>query len=148
MLSIAHGTTGAFIASKIPNPLISLPLAVAIHYIQDYIPHWDVGQGLTKKTKSKKSAFLQELFVDFPLSLVLVYFFFQHGKPFNPLLFLGWFFSLLPDFLEAPKNFLSYEPKILAPFNKFHHSLHKSIPNKFLGLIPQIALILIFYLYR
>lgn len=148
MLSIAHGPTGALIASKIPNPFISLPLVVVSHFLEDKIPHWDVGQGLTKKTKSKQAAFYQELFLDFPLSIALVYFFFQHGQPFSPLPWLGWFFGLLPDFIEAPRNFLSWEPAFLRPLSRFHHDFHHSIPDKFRGLVPQILIIIAIYLLR
>lgn len=148
MLSVSHGLTGAFIASKIPNPYIAVPLTIASHYLEDYIPHWDVGQGLTKKAKSPKAAFLQELFFDFPLSLILVFLFFQLGKPFDPLPWIGWFIGILPDFLEAPKNFLGYEPSFLKPLNQFHHHFHRSTPDKFKGLWPQVLVILLIYLFR
>lgn len=148
MLSIAHGTTGALIASKIPNPLISIPLCLAAHYIEDYIPHWDMGQGLTKKTKSKKAAFLEELFIDFPLSIVLVFFFFQYGKPFSILPWLGWFMALLPDFLEFPYLFLNARFSPIKELADFHSSVHRSTPEKFKGLWPQAVVILMAYLLR
>jgi hypothetical protein len=148
MLSVSHGTTGAFIASKIPNPFISIPLVLASHFLEDKVPHWDVGQGLTKKTKSKKSAFYQELFIDFPLSIAIVFFFFQFNRPFNPLPWIGWFVALLPDFLEFPRNFLGYEPFFLKPINKFHHHFHHSTPKKLVGLTPQILLLLAIFFLR
>ena len=74
MLSTIHGPTGALIATKIKSPFISIPLIIASHFAQDYIPHWDVGQGLTKKKKSKKAAFFQELLIDFPFSIIITYF--------------------------------------------------------------------------
>ncbi len=148
MLSIAHGTTGALIASKIPNPLISIPLCLAAHYLEDFVPHWDVGQGLTKKTKSKKAAFLQELFIDFPLSIILVYIFFQHGRPFNILPWIGWFAALLPDFLEFPYLFLNARFFPIKQLADFHSSVHRSTPDKFKGLWPQALVILVVYLLR
>ena len=148
MLSVSHGLTGAFIASKISNPYIAVPLILASHYIEDYIPHWDVGQGLTKHLKSKKSAFIEELLIDFPLSLIFVFLFFQIGRPFNPLPWVGWLIGILPDFLEAPRNFLGYEPAFLKPLNEFHHHFHRSTPDKFKGLWPQVAVILGIFLLR
>ena len=62
MLSIAHAATGAFIATKVANPALAIPLIIISHFVEDYIPHWDVGQGLTKKIKSHQAAFFQELF--------------------------------------------------------------------------------------
>ncbi len=148
MLSISHGTLGAFIAAKIGNPLIAAPLIIASHFACDYIPHWDVGQGLTKKKKSPSAAFYQELLFDLPLSLLLIYFFFQINHPFDYRIWLGWFLGLLPDFIEAPRNFLNWEPAFLKPINHFHQHFHHSIPDKFRGLVPQLLLILLLFLLR
>jgi hypothetical protein len=141
MLSIVHGPTGAFISSKIPNPFISIPLILASHYLEDHIPHWDVGQGLTKKKKSKKAAFLEELFIDFPLSIIFILVFFQIGKPFDYRIWIGWFFGLLPDFLEFPHLFLGTR---ITPFRQlaaFHTWCHRSTPSRFWGLLPQFLVI-------
>jgi len=148
MLSIAHGPTGAFIASIIPNPVISLPLALAAHYLEDRVPHWDVGQGLSKQTKSKKLAFIQELTIDFPLSILIVFLFFQLGRPFNPIIWLGWFFGLLPDFLEFPHLFLKWNFFPINKLDDIHKYFHRSTPELFLGLAPQIAVLVLIYLFK
>lgn len=149
MLSIVHGTTGALITSKIPNPFISIPLVLLSHYIEDRIPHWDVGQGLTHKKKSKKTAFLQELFFDFPLSIVLVYFIFQAGQPtLNWQAWLGWFVGLLPDFLEFPYLFLNMKFFPIKQLADFHSWVHRSTPNVFWGMLPQILVILLVILLK
>jgi len=148
MLSIAHGSTGAFIASKIPNPLISTPLIIASHFLEDYIPHWDVGQGLSKQKKTKRSAFLQELLIDLPLSIIIVYFFFQFQKPFNLTIWLGWFWGLFPDFLEFPYLFLKWRFFPIKQFAAFHKYFHHSIPHKFRGLLPQLLIIILIYLFK
>ncbi len=148
MLSIAHGPTGAFIATKIPNPFISIPLILASHFLEDRIPHWDVGQGLTSQKKSKKSAFLQELFFDFPLSFLIVFVFFQMGKPFDYRPWLGWFLGLLPDFLEFPYLFLQYRSPLMKKFAAFHSWCHRSTPNKFWGLLPQLLVLLFILLLK
>lgn len=41
MLETPHVAVGAAIALKIPNPLISIPLAFASHFILDRVPHWN-----------------------------------------------------------------------------------------------------------
>ena len=148
MLSIAHAATGALIATKIENPYISIPLIIITHFIEDYLPHWDVGQGLTKKLKSHKSAFWQELLTDFPASILIVYFFFQYGKPFSILPWLGWFIALLPDFIEFPYMFLGWRFFPIKQLARIHKFFHHSIPDKFLGLLPQILLLIIIYLIR
>lgn len=142
MLSIAHGPTGAFISSKISNPLISIPLILASHYLQDRIPHWDVGQGITNGTKNKTRSFLQELFFDFPLSIIITYFIFQYHKEFNLHIWLGWFVGLLPDFIEFPRLFLKKRFPALEFHHRFHKWFHVSTPDKFWGTIPQIIVLL------
>lgn len=148
MLSIAHGPTGALIVSKIPNPLISIPLAILVHYLEDRVPHWDVGQGLTNGSKKKSVSFLQELFIDFPLSILITYFIFQHGHAFDYRIWLGWFAGLLPDFVEFPRLFLQKHTGIFEAHHKFHKWFHVSTPNKFWGLIPQIITILVIIYLR
>ncbi len=148
MLSIAHGPTGSFIATKIPNPFISIPLIIAAHFLEDRVPHWDVGQGLTSKKKSKKAAFLQELFFDFPLSILIVYLFFQMGRPFDLRPWLGWFVGLLPDFIEFPYLFLKNRHPLMQKFADFHSWCHRSTPNKFWGLLPQVLVILFILVFK
>lgn len=148
MLSIAHGLTGAFIAAKVHNPYISIPIIIAAHFFEDYVPHWDVGQGLTKKIKSHKAAFLEELFTDFPASILLVFFFFQYNQPFSIYPWLGWFFALLPDFIEFPHLFLGWNFTPIKQLAAIHKFFHHSIPNKVIGLIPQILVIILIYFLK
>jgi hypothetical protein len=141
MLSIPHALTGAFIASQLPHPALYIPLAMGMHYLQDWIPHWDVGTGLSSGKRKRSTAIKLEL-VDLAITAGLIYWFWQsHSPTFLHHVWLGAFFGLLPDFLEAPRNFLKWDPPLLKPFNDFHHSFHHSIPNIALGLAPQIAVV-------
>lgn len=148
MLSIVHGPTGALIASKIPNPYISVPLILASHFIEDYIPHSDVGMGINSGKKKRSTAFWQELLFDFPLSIAIVYLFFQIGKPFNLYLWIGWFVGLLPDFLEFPKNFLKLDLPLIDKLNNFHSHFHHSTKNLWIGIPTQILILLAIYFLR
>jgi len=148
MLSLAHAPTGALIATKIPYPIISIPLIILAHFLEDRVPHWDVGTGIDKK-KAKSAAFFQELYFDFPASIIIVYFFFQAGHPqVNWLAWMGWFFSLLPDFLSFPKVFFKYDIPPLAYLNKIHRYFHRSTPYIVQGLLPQIIVIALVYLLK
>lgn len=148
MLSVAHAATGAFITTKIANPLVAIPLVIASHFLEDYIPHWDVGTGLSKKIKSHKDAFFQELMTDFPASILIVFFFFQSGQPFSWTPWLGWFFGLLPDFIEFPYLFLNWRFTPIKQLARFHKFFHRSIPDKVKGLVPQILVLLLIYVFR
>ena len=144
MLSIAHGLTGALIATKVTNPFLSVPLIIASHFLEDMVPHWDFGTGINHNQKDKKIAFLQELFIDLPLTAIFVYIFF----PAQPLAWLGMFIGILPDLLEAPYIFLNIRFPLLNQFFHFHSTIHHSFPKKFLGLLPQLAVILAVFLLR
>lgn len=148
MLSIPHSLTGAFIASKLTNPVLYIPLTLAAHYIQDWIPHWDCGTGLSSGKRKRSTAILLEL-VDLAVTVVLVYYFFQKGESsIQWHIWLGALFGIVPDLLEAPRNFLKWEPWFLKPINAFHAKFHESIPVIWLGLAPQIVLVIVIWLLR
>ncbi len=143
MLSVTHAATGAFIAQQLPYPEVYLPLTLLSHYLQDWIPHWDVGTGLSNGSRKPSTAFWLE-WLDLLAAIALIYFIWQAGQPkFQVHVWLAAFVSLLPDFLEAPKNFLHWQPKLLRPLNRFHHFFHGSIPNMWLGLTPQLMTLIL-----
>jgi len=156
MLSISHAATGAFIAVKVTSPLLSVPLILASHFIFDAVPHWDAGTGLTKKLITPRQALIQEI-PDLLLSGVLIFALYPSTLTLlsstsltlqNTAPLWGGFLALLPDFLEAPRNFLHHEPNWLKPFNRFHHSFHHSIPAKLAGLLPQLLVLWLVWLFR
>ena len=155
MLSISHTLAGAAIAYHTQDPLIATPLILASHYLLDAVPHWDAGTGLSNGDKTVKSAILQEI-PDLALSVILVLIFFPPSlDTFSSLSsivqyapFWGAFIALIPDFLEAPRNFLKWEPKWLSPINRFHHSFHNSIPRMLDGLAPQFLLLIMIWMTR
>lgn len=147
MLSLAHSATGAFIATKIPNPFIAIPLIFLSHYLEDWIPHWDVGTGLSTGKRKKQTAIILEL-VDLALTVGLIYWWWQLGT--EELAFAAWwgaFVGLVPDFMEAPKNFFK-EPFFLKPFNEVHGWFHHSVPNMIVGLTPQVITLVAIYLLK
>ena len=148
MLSISHSLTGAFVASKVPIPAIYFPVIMASHYLEDWIPHWDVGTGLSSGKRKIKTAIVLEC-IELVLSIVLIYFFFQHGHPeIQYHAWFGAFIALLPDFMEAPRNFLKWEPAFLNGINNVHALFHHSTPNMIFGLTPQLVLILTIWILR
>lgn len=140
MLSISHTLTGAFLAVTLQNPILFIPAVLASHYLEDWFPHWDVGTGLSSGRRKRTTAIVLE-FVELGISFVLLYWIFQAGRDgIQYLAWIGAFFGLLPDFLEAPRNFLRWEPAWLKPINDLHHAFHHSTPNIARGLAPQIVL--------
>jgi hypothetical protein len=148
MLSISHTLTGAFIASKLPHPGLYIPLSLAAHYLCDWIPHRDVGTGLSNGKRKIKTAMILEV-GELVISFLLIYFFFQHGQEsIRWHIWIAAFISILPDFLEAPRNFLKWEPNWLKPFNDFHNMFHHSTMNNLIGITPQFILIVAIWIWR
>lgn len=148
MLSVSHTLTGAFIASKLPQPALYIPLSLAAHYFQDWIPHWDVGTGLSNGKRKISTALWLEL-ADIAISVAAIYFFWQANQSeIQYHVWLGAGASLIPDFLETPRNFLKWEPSFLKHINKFHNWFHHSVPNKIIGLTPQIITVVLIYLLK
>jgi hypothetical protein len=148
MLSIAHSVTGAFIATTLPDPLLYVPTIFASHYLGDWIPHWDVGTGLSSGKRKRSTAIILEL-GELAITFGLVYFFWQHGhQEINWTAWIGAGVALLPDFLEAPRNFLKWEPWFIKPFNQFHGLFHHSTPNQLFGLLPQIMVVAVIWMLK
>jgi len=147
MLSLAHSATGAYIATSIPNPFLAIPLIFLSHYLEDWIPHWDVGTGLSSGKRKKSTAIALEL-LDLALTVALIYWLWQSGSnTLNTSAWWGAFVGIVPDFMEAPRNFWKWEPGFLKPFNEVHGWFHHSTPNVAFGLAPQlITLIALFFL--
>lgn len=148
MLSISHSLTGAFIATKLPFPGVYVPVVIASHYLEDWIPHWDVGTGLSTGKRKRTTAIVLEL-GELVISAALVYLFFQLGhETIQWHAWAGAFVGLLPDFLEAPRNFLKWEPGFLRPINNLHALFHHSTPNMLFGLAPQAVTIAAIWFLR
>jgi len=148
MTLIAHGITGAFIATKITNPLLSFPIIIASHYFEDWIPHFDFGTGLSNGSKTKKDAFIGGL-VDFAAMCLALLWFWQLANPqIAWLAYYGAFVAILPDFLHAPEVFLGFQPFFSKPFDQLHKLIHTSTNNKVIGIGTQVAVILAIYLLR
>ncbi len=148
MLSISHSLTGSFLAITMPQPWLFVPAVFASHYLEDWIPHWDVGTGLSSGKRARLTAVILEI-IELVITAILVYWFFQAGR--RDINWLAWFgagIALIPDFIEAPRNFLKWEPWFLKPLNDLHRAFHHSTPNMVLGLAPQLVLWLVIWWLR
>jgi hypothetical protein len=148
MLSIPHSLTGALIASKLPHPLLYVPLILAMHYLQDWIPHWDVGTGLSTGKRKRSTAIILEI-IDLSISVALIYYLFgSHSSELQIHIWVGALLGITPDLIEAPRNFLRWEPSIIKPLNQLHHSLHHSTHYLMIGLAPQVLVVAVIWFLR
>jgi hypothetical protein len=147
MMTVSHAVSGAFIAAALPNPLLYIPLCLACHYAEDFVYHWDIGTGMHKEgARGLKITFLLALF-DALLAIALVAIFWRQTPwHFDLNIWFGAFFAILPDLIELPHIFLGKDFKILRLPEKWHDFVHRSTPNIWLGLLPQVIVILSIFL--
>ena len=141
MVSIAHAVTGAFIASRLPQPSIYVPLCLASHFLLDYVHHYDVGVAMKKYHFNKKQIVFWEA-LDLIGAVALVAIFFQQTPGhFSPNIWTGAFTGILPDLIEASNFFFHRPMNIFRPFYYFHEHYHHSTQVFWWGVVPQIILV-------
>lgn len=106
MLELPHTLVGAAIATAIPNPLISLPLALASHFITDYIPHWNPHINTELKTTGEIST-RSKIIIMADASLALTVGTYLAATRGNfVVIMLACFLAVAPDVAEIPYYFL------------------------------------------
>ena len=145
MLSIIHGVTGAYLGTVCPQPLVYVPAAVALHFLEDAVPHWDVGTGMHSGKRQKLTAFLLEL-IDLGLMVGVVFWLFQKTIPsswaeVNWPAWIGALAGISVDLVEFPNSFFGWQPALLRPMMKLHDRLHNSAGSVFWGLLPQVLVL-------
>lgn len=141
MLETPHTLVGAALATKIPNPFISLPLALASHFILDKLPHWNPHLYTEKKENgkiSKKSfaivvldssvALVSGILIALTQSKSIMHFF---------IIIAACFLSVLPDIVESPYFFLNKKSVLMEKWVIFQKSIQNN-SNFLWGITTQI----------
>ena len=144
MLETPHVFIGAAIASKIPNPLIAIPLAFASHFIMEMIPHWN--PHLNSETEkfgqpTRRSTVITA--IDSTLALTSGSFIAYQALPNvgQAILILACSFAaVLPDVMEGPYFFLKMRTNLIKKWISFQKSLQNDT-TAFWGLLTQLATI-------
>lgn len=137
MLETPHVALGAAIAVAIPNPLISIPLAFASHFILDMTPHWN--PHLNTETKKYGHLTKQTLFIiaiDLATAIILTIFLAKG----NTNIYLAAFAAILPDVVEGPYFLWGWKNKYINVWMKFQKSIQADA-NLFWGLLTQILVL-------
>lgn len=154
MLETPHVAVGAAIATKIPNPYIAIPLALASHFILDRVPHWNPHFYTETKKYGKptdKSTFIAiaDSVVALGLGLTVA----SHALP-NATQFIviviACFASVAPDQIKSPFFFFKDLRKgWLKRWVTFERSLQVDAPF-WEGITTQIAVIAasLWWIYR
>lgn len=144
MLETPHVFIGAAIATKIPNPLISIPLAFASHFIMEMVPHWN--PHLNTETKkfghvTRKSTWI--VITDSTLALICGSFIAYRALPNTGhaiTILLASFASILPDLIEAPYFFLKIKNKFIEKWISIQRSIQNDT-NFLAGMLTQFITI-------
>jgi len=138
MLETPHVAFGIAIATAIPNPLISIPLAFASHFVLDMVPHWNPHLNTEMKKFGKLTdKTLLIIAIDLACSLLLTIF--TAGT--NITFYLVALVSILPDMAEGPYFLWGYRNKYLDIVLRFQRSIQANA-NMFWGILTQILVLL------
>lgn len=138
MLETPHVALGVAIGVAIPNPLISVPLAFASHFLLDMTPHWNPHLNTEMKKFGKlTNPTLFIIAIDLIFAVILTCFV---GK--NDLnVYLASFASVLPDIAEGPYFLFGWRNKYLDGILRFQRSIQANA-NIFWGLTTQAVIII------
>jgi hypothetical protein len=140
MLETPHVAIGAVIATKIPNPFISIPLAFTSHFLLEGVPHWN--PHIVSETKkygmpTKKSIII--ITIDATIALItgsLIAWQVMPNTGHAITIMAASFASVLPDLIEAPYFFLKMRTKFLKDWLTFQKSLQVDT-TPFWGFLTQ-----------
>jgi hypothetical protein len=142
MLELPHVLVGATIATLIPNPVISLPLALISHFLTDYVPHWNPHLTTEKK---KYGHYLPPsvalVIVDSTLALIIGSYLSMRFLPDqNRFLtsLLCCFLAVAPDVVEAPYFFLNWKHPLVSKLLSFQKA-HQWNVKLIWGILSQLV---------
>lgn len=145
MLETPHALVGAAIASKIPNPFIAIPAALASHFILDRIPHWNPHSYTEVQNNGKISSFTTKVaLVDVAVALtsgtLLSYSFLPDWKH-AAVVFFSCFAAVLPDVAKSPYFLLGARKGIFKRWVDFERSLQVDTKKAIPGILTQAAVV-------
>lgn len=143
MLELPHTLVGAAIATVIPNPLISLPLALLSHFITDYVPHWNPHLNTELKTLGEVSTRSKVIVMaDAGLALMIGTYIAARSNNFIVVM-LACFLAVAPDVAEIPYYFLGL--KNISWIRKLidYQRAHQWNVPAFWGILTQVAVCIV-----
>ena len=146
MLETPHVAVGVAIATKIPNPFIAVPLAVASHFVLDRIPHWNPHLYTETQKRGKPSPKSTKIaIIDIASAFALGSFFAYRALPDQKaaiLILVCSLASVASDVIKYPYYYFHMRQKWLVKWVKFERSLQIDSKSVFWGLLTQILITL------
>ncbi len=144
MLETPHTLVGAAIGIKISNPALSLPLALASHFVLDKLPHWNPHLYTEKKENGKiSSKSLIIISIDATIALLSgTTIAIKESRDLSHFLIImaACFLAVLPDVIEFPYFFLNKKCVLMEKWIHFQKSIQNNA-SPLWGIISQIITI-------
>jgi hypothetical protein len=145
VLETPHVIVGAAIATKVGNPALAIPLALASHFVLDKIPHWNPHlNSETERYGNPTKGSTNLVIADVSLSVISGVFIASRVLPDlgrSVVILIACLISVLPDVVEGPYFFLGIRSSLVKRWIKFQKSLQVDttiIP----GLLTQLATVI------
>lgn len=146
MLETPHVALGVAIAVSIPNPLISIPLAFASHFILDKVPHWNphtytetVKNG--GPSRSTITIAVADGLIALGVGLVIAYSVLPNHALALTIIACS-FASVLPDVSKYPFFlFKNLRHGVYKKWVDYERTLQTQVDSIFWGLLTQVLVI-------
>ncbi len=156
MILITHALTGAVIGKNLNNPALIILLSLIFHFLMDTFRHGEYVEVFSKNTSIKNSGW--KVGLDLSAGALIIFFvarlsYLDEKTMAN--IWLGAFFSVLPDFITA--LYWKFRWRFLQKYYTFHSWLHKyprlsperewSLRNSFNDIWMSIVAIILLLLH-
>lgn len=144
MLETPHVIIGAAIATKIGNPLLSIPLAFTSHFVLDMLPHWNPHINTEKRnggiTMRSKVIIATDVIVSLVSGFAIAL---SAGQNLSHSIYIvaACFAAVLPDVIEGPYFFLGWKSNFVKNWLSFQKSIQVDT-TPVVGSIVQIVTML------
>lgn len=147
MLLTPHVLVGVAIGTSIPNPIISGPLSLGMHFLGDMVPHWDFFSNTTREERLRgwrPVAVMADLVlaVSLGLTATLYALWVLNNQTLALSIFVAGISSVLPDALETPHIYMQKEWGLLSLLTNIQRRMQFQAPLPW-GIISQILVMLV-----
>lgn len=145
MLLTPHTIVGVAVATSVPNPYIAVPIAFALHFVGDLVPHWDIFSEIKGEDRKNGWALLGVM-LDLGLGIAVGIGFSAYALwglgdlTLAVSIFLCGIASALPDALTGPAIYVKNPPQISRLMKKFQSGLQWQAPLPW-GLLSQVLVV-------
>jgi len=144
MLETPHVALGAAIAIKVGNPYLTIPLAIASHFLLERVPHWNPHLNTEMKKYghlTNKTKLIIALDTTLALGLgIIVALKALPNSSLSILVIASSFASIVPDLLESPYFIFGIKNKYIQKWIALQKKIQIDT-TPFWGILTQIIVL-------